>query len=365
VHLRRLHLHEFRSYPELTLEFPEGLTAVLGDNGRGKTNLLEAVVYLSVLRSFRGAPAEALVRRGAASAVVRGEVVASGREHLIEAEIVPTGRNRVLVDRQRLRRAADLTATLRVSVFAPDDLVLIKGGPSARRDLLDDAVVALDARSAPVRHDWERALRQRNVLLRQVHGRPDADALFTLDVWDEKAASAGDELGRRRADLIDRLGPMVTTAYRDVAGAHSEVELRLDAPWREPGLRSALADARREDLRRGVTTVGPHRDELVVVLDGMVARTHASQGEQRSLALGLRLAIHRLLAEVHDETPVLLLDDVFSELDERRSAALLRALPSGQTLISSAVGLPAGVRADAVVTVGGDGSAALTADVGS
>jgi DNA replication and repair protein RecF len=365
VHLRRLHLHEFRSYPELSLEFPNGLTAVLGDNGRGKTNLLEAVVYLSLLRSFRGAPADALVRRGAGTAVVRGEVVTGGREHLIEAEIVPAGRNRVLVDRQRLRRSADLPATFRVSVFAPDDLVLVKGGPGSRRDLLDDAVVALDPRAAPVRHDWDRALRQRNVLLRQVQGRPDADALFTLDVWDEKAAAAGDELARRRQDLVDRLGPVATGAYCDVAGAGSSVELRLDASWRAVGLRAALAEARRDDLRRGVTTVGPHRDELIVLLDGMPARTHASQGEQRSLALALRLAVHRLLTEVHDEAPVLLLDDVFSELDERRSAALLGALPPGQTLISSAVGLPPGVSADAVVSVGGDGSAVAESGVGA
>ncbi len=343
MHLRQLWLTDFRSYESAEVALPAGLTAVLGPNGRGKSNLLEAVAYLGTLRSFRGAPSEALVRVGAERAVVRGEVVVDGRDHLIEAEVAPTGRSRVLVDKQRLARTRDLLATVRTTVFSPDDLDLVKGGPSGRRGLLDDGVVALHPPNDAVRSDWERALRQRNALLKQVHGRPDESALLTLEVWDEKLSAAGDRLGALRADLVERLGPVVERAYRDVAAAEQEVVLRYDAPWRTEGLAAALVASRRDELRRGVTLVGPHRDELVIQLRGLPSRTHASQGEQRSLALALRLALHRTLSEAYGTPPILLLDDVFSELDPDRSAALLHALPAGQTLLSSASGLPSGI----------------------
>jgi DNA replication and repair protein RecF len=351
VQLRRLWLTDYRSYPSLDLELPPGVTAVLGPNGRGKTNLLEAVSYLATLRSFRGAPADALVRRGTERAVVRGETLVDGREHLVEAEITGSGRNRVQVDRQRLRRTRDLVEVLRVTVFSPDDLELVKGGPAGRRGLLDDALVAAHPRHDAVRSDWERGLRQRNTLLKQLAGRPDEAGLLTLDVWDAKLAESGDRLAASRSRLVERLAPVVVQAYRDVAGAGAEVSLGYEAPWREVGMAAALEASRADDLRRGVTLVGPHRDELVVDLDGMPARTHASQGEQRSLALALRLGVHRLLHEVHGVPPVLLLDDVFSELDPERSAALLRALPEGQTLLSSAAGLPSGMGAELVVDV--------------
>lgn len=356
MQLRHLWLTDYRSYAHLDLELPAGVTAVLGPNGRGKTNLLEAVGYLATLRSFRGAPTEALVARDAERAVVRGEWLVAGREHLVEAEVVRVGRNRVLVDRQRLRRTRELSEVARVTVFSPDDLDLVKGGPSGRRALLDEALVAARPRHDEVISDWERGLRQRNTLLKQMAGRPDEAALVTLEVWDTKLSEAGDRLADLRQRLVERLAPVVAGAYRDVAAEEVDVVLRYDAPWRPAGLRAAFAAARTEELRRGLTVVGPHRDELVVELDGLPARTHASQGEQRSLALALRLAVHRLLHDVHGVPPVLLLDDVFSELDPDRSAALLHALPPGQALVSSAAGLPGGVAPELVLDVA-DGSA--------
>jgi DNA replication and repair protein RecF len=172
MQLRQLWLNDFRSYTDASLELPSGLTAVLGANGQGKTNLLEAVAYLATLRSFRGAPAEAMVRVGAERAVVRGETWTEERAHLIEAEVARTGRNRVLVDKQRLGRTRDLLGSLRVTVFSPDDLELLKGGPALRRSFLDDLLVALRPKHDLVRSDWERALRQRNALLKQIHGKP-------------------------------------------------------------------------------------------------------------------------------------------------------------------------------------------------
>jgi len=355
VQLRRLWLTDFRSYPSVELDLPSGLTAVLGPNGRGKTNLLEAVGYLATLRSFRGVPGDALVRVGADRAVVRGEVLANGREHLIEAEIGRTGRNRVLLDRQRLSRQRDLLDVMRITVFSPDDLDLVKGGPTERRGLLDDVLVALRPLNDEVRVDFERSLRQRNALLRQMAGRPDDSALVTLDVWDEKLSVTGDRLAALRAALVEQISPVVTTAYRDVAEEALEVGLRYLSSWRSPtgegGLAVALAASRSDDIRRGTTLVGPHRDELELTLRGLPARTHASQGEQRSLTLALRLAMHRVLLETYGTPPVLLLDDVFSELDPHRSAALIRALPEGQTLLSSAAGLPEGIAPELVLEV--------------
>ncbi|MFZ4519523.1 MAG: DNA replication/repair protein RecF [Microthrixaceae bacterium] len=352
MRIRRIWLSDFRSYEELELELPPGLTVLVGDNGRGKTNLVEAVSYLSTLRSFRGAPTEALVRVGSPRAVVRAEVEHDGREALVEAEVVQGGRGRVLVNRQRLGRTRDLLGVVRTTVFAPDDLELVKGGPAGRRDLLDDAVVALRPSDDLVRSEWERALRQRNALLKQVHGRLDEAAALTLEVWDDKAARAGERLTELRAGLVDRLTPLARQAYGELSGEDTTLQLELRSPWREDGLAAALARHRPDDLRRGVTTVGPHRDELHLDLDRMPVRTHASQGEQRCCALALRLAIHRLLAEEFGEPPVLLLDDVLSELDPDRAAALLRSLPPGQTLLTTAVGVPAGVEPELVVTVG-------------
>lgn len=369
MHLRRLWLTDYRSYPSVEVDLPVGLTAVLGPNGRGKTNLLESVGYLATLRSFRGAPADALVRVGAERAFVRGEVALDGREHLIEAEIGGTGRSRVLLDRQRVSRQRDLLDVLRVTVFSPDDLELVKGGPAERRALLDDVLSAMHPKNDAVRSDFDRSLRQRNALLRQMGGRPDESALVTLDVWDQKLASAGDRLAALRVQLVERISPVVASAYRDVAEEALEVGLRYVAPWRssrppseeplsslpgteEPGaLAEALVASRRDDIRRGTTLVGPHRDEVEMTLRGLPARTHASQGEQRSLTLALRLASHRMLLETYGTPPVLLLDDVFSELDHQRSAALLRALPDGQTLLSSAAGLPESVSPELVLEV--------------
>ena len=346
MQLQHLWLNDFRSYPSLDLELPAGLTAFVGRNGQGKSNVIEAVAYLATLESFRGAPNEALVRRGTSSAVVRGQVEVDGREQLIEAEINLTGRNRVQVNRQRLQRSRDLVEALRVTVFAPDDLELLKGGPAVRRAYLDKALVLERPAVDSVRSGFEKALKQRNALLKQCKGRLDEAAALTLDVWDLKLAQAGEELTRLRRDLAVRLSPVTTQAYRDVAGETSEVRLVYVSEWSSEGLAGALVASRADDVRRGTTLVGPHRDDLLVLLNDMPSRTHSSQGEQRSLALGLRLGVHRLVTDRMGVPPVLLLDDVFSELDPGRSAALLAALPTGQTLLSSATELPEGAAAE-------------------
>jgi DNA replication and repair protein RecF len=359
VLVRSLWLEDFRSYTSAELHLAPGFTAVLGHNGAGKTNLLEALVWLATLSSFRGAPVDAMVRRGAAAAVVRALVERDERELLIEAQLALNGRNRVQVNRQPLRRARDLLGSLRVTVFTPDDLAVVKGGPGERRRFLDDALVALRPRHDALRTELERVLRQRSALLKQAGGSLDESAAFTLDVWDTKLAEAGEALTRARLDLLERVRPVLAETYAALALAvdrsrpPAEVEIGYESAWLDQGLGPALRAARRDDLRRGVSTVGPHRDDIALAIDGFRARTECSQGEQRTLALALRLAVHRVVASELGTAPVLLLDDVFSELDPDRSQALLSHLPAGQVLLTSAGTLPPGAAPDRVLRVAG------------
>ncbi|MFM7060657.1 MAG: DNA replication/repair protein RecF [Actinomycetes bacterium] len=353
--LVRLWLTDFRCYEGLELEFPSGCTVITGANGQGKTSLLEAVEWIATGRSFRGVPDAALTRAGTDAAIVRAEVERAGGHIRVEAEIRASGRNRILVNGQALARRRDLVDGLRATVFSPEDLELIKGGPTMRRGFLDDLLAASAPRYEALRSDYERVLRQRNALLKG--GLRDADALPTLEVFDAQLARAGAELIRARLRLTDRLLPAVARAYADLAaedpavgGAYvvewTEAPLTDDRDHLETLLLDALGTHRRREVDRGVTLVGPHRDEWRLELHGLEARTTASQGEQRCLALALRLGGHRVVAEVLGEEPILLLDDVFSELDPARSAALLEHLPVGQTLLTTAGLLPDGVRAD-------------------
>ena len=313
----------------------------MGSNGEGKTNLLEAVFYLTRMTSFRINTAEALIRTGtgASQAVVRGEIVDNEREILFEAALRSSGRSQFQVNRQRVRRR-DLLGLVPVSIFTPDDLLLVKGGPGERRRFLDDALSQIDPRLDAVRSDMESVLRQRNALLRQSGGQLGSEVVVTLDVWDDKLAAVGERLTGARRDLVAKLNTRASSSYEAIAARRAPVDLSYESIWTPGDLCESLKQTRREDLRRGVTTVGPHRDDVSVVLDGRPARTHASQGEQRSLALALRLAVHRELAETSGQSPLLLLDDVFSELDPDRSRGVLCALQSEQTLLTTAGALP-------------------------
>ena len=350
--VERLELVDFRNYREASLSLTSGVTAVIGRNAQGKTNVAEALAFLATLDSFRRAPTAAMVREGAECAIVRAVIRHDdGREVLIEARIPRQGRVAVLVNKQRLARTRDLLGAIRVSVFSPDDLELVKGAPGERRTFVDETLVSLAVKHDALRLDLERILRQRNTLLRQAGGRLSDEVAFSLDVWDEKLATTGDLLGQERARLIARLQPAAEVAYRDVAGRDVAVALRYEPEWRRSGLGAALATARHDDIRRGVSTVGPHRDDVELILGALPARTHASQGEMRSLALALRLAAHRLVTEHTGTTPLLILDDVLSELDPERCTALLTHLPPGQVVITTASPLPDSARPDRVLRI--------------
>jgi len=351
VAVTALWLTDFRCFAQAEVRpVPDGLTVLRGANGAGKTSVLEAVGWLATQRSIRGAPREVLVRTGAASAIVRAEGSVGERPALIEAEIPAEGPSRTMVNRQVVRRRSDLAEALNVTVFAPDDLHLVQGGPAGRRQYLDDVLVTRHARLDALCAEVDRILRQRAAVLRQARGKVDDTVAATLDVWDTRLADSGAALTAERAALADELAPLASAAYERLAGVAEPVTLAYRRSWTGE-LADALARARPDDVRRQATSVGPHRDDLEVCIGSRPARTHASQGEQRCTALALRLATHELRRRQLPEPPVLLLDDVFSELDAARSAALVELLPPGQVLLTTALDPPPMVHAGRVVEV--------------
>jgi DNA replication and repair protein RecF len=358
VHVTRLSLTDFRSYAGAELALDPGVTALIGPNGQGKTNLVEAVGYVATLASHRVATDAPLVRLGAPRAVVRAAIQRAERETLVEIEITPGAANRARVNRGPVPRPREVLGLLRTVLFAPEDLALVKGDPDGRRRFLDDLLVARAPRFAGVRSDYERVLRQRNALLKSAgatirSGRGD---VRTLDVWDSHLATVGAELLWGRLRLVHTIAPLVSAAYEAVSAGQGEAgtayrsSLGEDVTAAEPlgrdllqaRLLEALARTRQAELERGVSLVGPHRDDLVLSLGPFPAKGFASHGESWSLALALRLASYELLrgdaGSDGDGEPVLVLDDVFAELDTGRRDRLA-ALVAGaeQVLVTAAV----------------------------
>ena len=341
--VQRLWLADFRNHKTLEVSLDPGVTVVVGANGDGKTNLLEGLAWLARGTSFRGASTEAMVRKGADRAVIRAEVVDRDRVVLLEAELVASGRNRIQVNKNRVQRLRDLLGHFRTTVFGPDDLILVKGGPAERRTLIDDLLVDLQPRNQALRADLDRVLRQRNTLLKQARGRSTPKVNDTLDVWDAKLSEVGEALTAARMELLTALGPEANRLLGMLTGGRSGLAMTYVSEWKDDSLAVALRQVRPEDLRRGLSTVGPHRDEIRIEVDDLPARTHASQGEQRSVALALRLAGHQIVVDRTKTDPVVLLDDVFSELDDDRSRALVDLLPATQAILTTASSVPAGV----------------------
>jgi len=345
MHVAHLTLHDFRSYADLEVELAPGPTAFVGRNGQGKTNLVEAIDYLSRLGSHRVATDAPLVRAGAERALVRAAVVRDGRQAVLEVEITPGRSNRARVNRSDLPRARDLLGLVRTVVFSPEDLTLVKGDPSDRRRFLDDLLVLRTPRLAGVRADYDRVLRQRNSLLKTAglaRGSSRESALSTLVVWDAHLARVGAELLAARLQLVDQLRPYVGKAYETVARGASRDDAWLDyAPSLElagdhadPD-RAALTDALLAELerRRG--------DELRLTLGSgdsrLPVKGYASHGESWSFALALRLASYDLLRAEGDD-PILVLDDVFAELDSERRHQLADLVSGAeQVLVTAAV----------------------------
>lgn len=315
-----------------------------GPNGTGKTSLLEAVGYLGLARSLRGSPREAMVKNGENSAILRAELDLADRHLLVEAELHRAGRSRLQVNRQAVRSKRDLAEAIAVTTFCPDDLSVVQGAPAGRRELLDEALIQLDPAAGGLIEEVDKIIRQRNALLKGSFGRSSHEVLTTLDVWDDRLSDAGGQLMRKRQSLLEELGEAINAAYCSLSGDHGRgVATATYLPSAGQDLGTALQEARNDDLRRGMTTIGPHRDDVLLLLSGRDARNQASQGEQRTFALALRLAVHLAARDRLGSPPLLLLDDVFSELDPDRSRRLITQLPPGQALVSTASPLPSGV----------------------
>ena len=367
MHLSHLSLRDFRSYAEVELPLAAGVTAFIGPNGQGKTNLVEAVGYLATLGSHRVAQDTPLVRLGAQRAVIRGQVVRGDRSLLVELEITPGRANRARVNRAPVPRPRDVLGILSTVLFAPEDLAVVKGDPAERRRYLDDLLVSRTPRFAGVRADYDRIVRQRTALLKSAGGRHlrggAALDLSTLGVWDSHLATAGAELLAGRIELVESLRPLVDKAYATVAatgpGQHASAgpatmsyrsslrgsadegeTLVADREQLATALLDQLAAHRKAELDRGVCLVGPHRDDVVLSLGPLPAKGYASHGESWSFALALRLAAYDLLRgeSADGAEPVLVLDDVFAELDDHRRDRLA-TLVSGaeQVLVTAAV----------------------------
>jgi DNA replication and repair protein RecF len=360
VRVTHLSLRDFRSYTEVELPLDAGVTALIGPNGQGKTNLVEAVGYLSTLGSHRVAQDAPLVRLGAERAVVRGQVVRDDRSLLLEVEITPGKANRARVNRSPVPRAREMLGILRSVLFAPEDLALVKGDPAERRRFLDDLLVLRTPRYAGVRADYDRVLKQRNALLRSGAGarrsREQSVDLRTLEVWDSHLSSAGAELLAGRIDLVEGLRPLVDKAYQAVAESSfasagpaaidyrsslgEDVPLVADRDMLSAAMLNQISEVRKAELERGITLVGPHRDELVLKLGPLPAKGYASHGESWSFALALKLAAYDLLRAETDAggEPVLVLDDVFAELDGHRRERLATLVAGAeQVLVTAAV----------------------------
>ncbi len=391
MHLRHLSVVDFRSYASAELPLAPGVTTLIGLNGQGKTNLVEAAGYLATLGSHRVAADAPLVRFGAQQAVIRGAVIRDGRETLIELEINggrAGTRNRARLNRSPVPRPREVLGTLRTVLFAPEDLALVKGDPAERRRFLDELLVARQPRWAGVRADYDKVLRQRNALLRSaapilrrgargthrsstgsstafptdvVDNTVDAtgrvsDALHTLDVWNSHLARVGAQLLYARLRLMRDLGPYLGSAYDEVSAAESDARIAYRSSLREEmagaiaagavpemdelhdELLASLEAVRANEIERGVSLVGPHRDDVVLTLGQLPAKGYASHGESWSFALGLRLAAYQLLRHDLGDDPVLILDDVFAELDSGRRERLASLIADcEQVLITAAV----------------------------
>lgn len=381
MYLSDLALTDFRSYERAIVALKPGVTVLVGENGQGKTNLIEAVGYLSTLSSHRVSGDAALVRQGATAAVVQARVVRSSAPTTVEVEIYSGRANRARINRG-LVRPPEIVGTVRSVLFAPEDLELVSGDPAARRSFLDRIMVQLRPRMVAVKSEYDRAARQRAALLKSAgaarRGGGSADAA-ALDVWDVQLAKLGARITAARAEIVARLRPRVDEFYAKVSGGRGPAEIayrasagRLterangagggpdfgedtqeelrDVELNEIRLISAMAERREEEIRRGVNLVGPHRDELELALGTLPARGYASHGESWSYALALKLASWRVLCG--DESgewaeggePVLILDDVFAELDARRRDRLARIVEEAeQAIVTAAVGseLPA------------------------
>jgi len=338
--LRSLQLTGYRNYEQLSAEFPAGPVLIVGENGEGKTNLVEAIGYLSTLESHRVAGYQSLIQKNQSSSQLSAKVSHQGREIMVGVELNKDSPNRFFLNGSQRKKTSEILGLIRTVTFAPEDLDLIRRDPSDRRAFMDSSLVQLKPRLAGVKSDYDRVLKQRNALLKSARSVKNPD-LGTLDIWDDQLVALGTELTIERLSLVAQLEPLIKDFYAKLSASKEEVRLRLvsavgadegenfadiesDAKAYSNDFYQRLETLRDREIERGITLVGPHRDELVIEKGGLLAKSHASQGEAWSLALGLKLALGSVSRKNSDlGDPILLLDDVFAVLDKGRRQRLL------------------------------------------
>jgi len=338
--LRSLQLTGYRNYEQLSAEFPAGPVLIIGENGEGKTNLVEAIGYLSTLESHRVSGYQALIQKHQGSSQLSAKVSHQGRDLMVGIELNKDSPNRFFLNGSQRKKTSEILGLIRTVTFAPEDLDLIRRDPSDRRAFMDSSLMQLKPRLAGVKSDYDRVLKQRNALLKSARSVKNPD-LGTLDIWDDQLVALGTELTIERLNLVAQLEPLIKDFYAKLSASKEEVRLRLvsavgaeegenfadiesDAKAYSNDFYQRLETLRDREIERGITLAGPHRDELVIEKGGLLAKSHASQGEAWSLALGLKLALGSVSRKNSDlGDPILLLDDVFAVLDKGRRQRLL------------------------------------------
>mgnify|MGYP000470220070 FL=1 len=338
--LRSLQLTGYRNYEQLSAEFPAGPVLIIGENGEGKTNLVEAIGYLSTLESHRVSGYQALIQKHQVSSQLSAKVSHQGRDLMVGIELNKDSPNRFFLNGSQRKKTSEILGLIRTVTFAPEDLDLIRRDPSDRRAFMDSSLMQLKPRLAGVKSDYDRVLKQRNALLKSARSVKNPD-LGTLDIWNDQLVALGTELTIERLNLVAQLEPLIKDFYAKLSASKEEVRLRLvsavgaeegenfadiesDAKAYSNDFYQRLETLRDREIERGITLAGPHRDELVIEKGGLLAKSHASQGEAWSLALGLKLALGSVSRKNSDlGDPILLLDDVFAVLDKGRRQRLL------------------------------------------
>ena len=348
MQISKLSLRDFRNHENLDLTFTPGVTTIVGRNGRGKTNIVEAVHYLATLSSHRVSQDGPLIRQGQSAATISATVEKHKRQAEAELTINYPGSNKVSLNSNPLTKTKDILGLVTTVIFSPEDLDLVKGEPSARRRFIDELSTSLAPKFSNTRSDFERTLKQRNTLLKSLGRRsPSTQARATLDAWDEQLIQYGTEIISTRLENIKRIESHVAVFGTEISGNTEPLQISYTNTWLPievndkieiaQRFKTELANRSKDEVERGATLVGPHRDDINIQLSNMPAKGYASHGQSWSIAIALRLAAFKALRE-HDDDPILILDDVFAELDEKRRNRLVSIIGGvEQTLITAAV----------------------------
>lgn len=330
--IKSLELSNFRNYRDLHLSFDEGTNIFYGDNAQGKTNVLESLYLSATTKSHKGSRDREMIRFEQEEAHIRTVIEKNGIENQIDLHLKKTGSKGIAVNRVPIRRAGDLFGLINIVFFSPEDLNIIKEGPARRRRFLDMELCQLDKIYLDDLTKYNKVLRQRNQLLKDLYFHP--DLYETLPVWDEQMALFGERIIRRREQFVKELHVIVQDIHRRISGDREQLELIYEPSCSAADLKNEIEQARPRDQKAGMTTVGPHRDDLSFLINGTDIRRYGSQGQQRTSALSLKLAEIELVKDMIHDSPILLLDDVLSELDSNRQRFLLDSMDEIQTMIT-------------------------------